>query len=213
MGWEHEAAAHNAPSVTVARIKLTDLDNELERKEAAERIAERRIIRAGRDAWHEIGRAESFEAWCRIGAALAVGKQYALRTIDPKAPWHQRRYGYAFYKWAQQHGFSSMRPSDRSHAIELHENLAAVTAWRATLPDRERRRLIGAQANIKRWHRETRHGNGKCPQDFKREAKAAWKRFTWCLRSLPASEAAPLWQAALAEVAAMAQARPQSSLP
>jgi hypothetical protein len=38
--------------------------------------------------------------------------------------------------------------------------------------------------------------------DLKRDAAAAWKRFIWCLRSLPAHEAAPLWQAALAEVAA-----------
>jgi hypothetical protein len=30
--------------------------------------------------------------------------------------------------------------------------------------------------------------------------------FVWCVRSLPAHEAAPLWQAALAEVAAMAHA-------
>jgi hypothetical protein len=85
-------------------------------------------------------------------------------------------------------------------AIELYENLAAVTAWRATLPERERRRLIGAQANVKRWRKETRHGNGKCPQDLKREAKAAWKRFVWCVRSLPPHEAAPLCQTALAEV-------------
>src|SRR5262249_61883190 len=88
-------------------------------------------------------------------------------------------------------------------AIELYENLAAVTAWRATLPERERRRLIGAQANVKRWRKETRHGNGKCPQDLKREAEAAWKRFVWCVRSLPAHEAAPIWQTVLTEAAAI----------
>jgi hypothetical protein len=195
--------------VRVAAIKLTDIDIEREAQEAAAKVAERRVIRAGRDAWHEIGRAESFEAWCRIGAALAVGKAYALKA---NAAWG-RTYSLAFGAWMKECGFGFMRSSDRSNAVELHENLKAITAWRITLPERERRRLIGAQANIKRWHRETRHGNGKCPQDLKREAKAAWKRFTWCLRLLPASEAAPLWQAALAEVAAMAQARPQSSLP
>jgi hypothetical protein len=63
----------------------------------------------------------------------------------------------------------------------------------------------GRRRVVRRWQREaqTAQGNGKCPQDLKRDAKAAWKRFTWCLRSLPASEAAPLWQAALAEVAAI----------
>jgi len=59
------------------------------------------------------------------------------------------------------------RPSDRSYAIELHENLKAITKWRATLPERQRRRLIGAQANVKRWRASLNHGNGKCPQDLK----------------------------------------------
>jgi hypothetical protein len=97
-----------------------------------------------------------------------------------------------------------MRPSDRRNAVELHENLKAITAWRATLPERERRRLIGAQANVKRWRKETRHGNGKCPTDLKREARAAWKRFKGCLQSLPAHEAGPLWEAVASEAAAHA---------
>jgi phage terminase small subunit len=75
------------------------------------------------------------------------------------------------------------------------------------LPERERKRLINPQSVVKRWQRETQTQiNGKCPQDLKRDAKAAWRRFVWCLRSLPVHEAQPLWQAALAEVAAMASA-------
>lgn len=101
-------------------------------------------------------------------------------------------------------GFGFMRPSDRSNAIELHENLRAITAWRAKPPERERRRLIGAQANVKRWRKEKRHRNGKCPTDLRRDAKAAWKRFIWCVRSLPADERTPLWQIVLAEAAAYA---------
>jgi hypothetical protein len=93
------------------------------------------------------------------------------------------------------HGFGTMRPSDRSHAIELHENLAAIIVWRDGLPERQRNRLIGAQANVKRWRAATAHGNGKCPQDLKREAAAAWRRFVSCVRSLPAEQAMPLWQA------------------
>jgi hypothetical protein len=137
---------------------------------------------------------------------LACGSQFALRTIDPKAPWHQRRYGHRFSQWLKTHGFDGLRPSDRSYAITLFENRESIERWRAASPDRERRRLIGAQANVKRWRKETQHGNGKSPTDLKREAKAAWKRFVWCVKALPPHEAAPLWQAALAEVAAMAHA-------
>ena len=63
-----------------------------------------------------------------------------------------------------------------------------------------------AAARVAGWRKETRHGNGKCPTDLKRNAKAALKRFIWCLQSLPTHEAAPLCQIALAEVAAMCRA-------
>ena len=41
-------------------------------------------------------------------------------------------------------------------------------------------------------------------KDFKRDALAAWRRFVSCVELLPPDQAAPLWQVALAEVAAMA---------
>ena len=85
--------------MTLPIVELDDIDVEREAREAAERVAERRVIRTGLDAWKEINKAESFEAWKAVGAALSIGKQYALRTIDPEAPWYQRRYGHTFSKW------------------------------------------------------------------------------------------------------------------
>jgi hypothetical protein len=75
-----------------------------------------------------------------IGAALAIGKQHALKTSQANAPWG-RAYGKALHVWAREHGFSTMRASDRSSAIKLHENIGAITAWRAGISDRERDRL------------------------------------------------------------------------
>jgi len=56
---------------------------------------------------------------------------------------------------------------------------------------------------VRRWQRETDAtlGNGKCSADLKREAKAAWRHFIWCVRALPLNEAAPLCQIASAEMA------------
>jgi hypothetical protein len=182
------------PPITLAPINLgTEIVDD------ASRFIEYRVLRLGREAWSAINKAESFEGWKRIGAALAVGKEWALRTSGANCAWGST-YSKAFRKWVADHGFASMRPSDRSYAVALNENLGAITAWRDALPERRRKRLIGAQANVKRWRKETRHGNGKCPTDLKREAKAAWKRFVWCVRTLPAHEAAPLWQTALAEL-------------
>jgi hypothetical protein len=90
-------------------------------------------------------------------------------------------------------GFGDMPKSVRSVAIELYENIDAITAWRATLPERQRRRLVHPLSNVRRWRAATTY-NGKSPADYKMEAVAAWKKFLACVAQLPADQAAPLWQ-------------------
>lgn len=46
--------------VTLAPVRLGDYDVEQEAREAAAKIAERRVIRNGRDAWDAIHKSESF---------------------------------------------------------------------------------------------------------------------------------------------------------
>jgi hypothetical protein len=41
----------------------------------------------------------------------------------------------------------------------------------------------------------SRRGNGKCPQELKRDAMAAWRRFLSCVEMLPANDAALMWRA------------------
>jgi hypothetical protein len=74
--------------------------------------------------------------------------------------------------WMKQHGFDKMAKSVRSVAVELHENATAIETWRATLPERQRKRLVHPLSNVRRWRAAT-HGNTKCPQDLKRDAMAA----------------------------------------
>ena len=87
----------------------------------AARVAERKVIRAGLDAWQAIGKADTFENWKKIAAALAVGKAHALRVTGANAAWGQ---------------------NTRTKAIELHENIVAIEQWRETLPERQGRALI-----------------------------------------------------------------------
>jgi hypothetical protein len=133
-----------------------------------------------------------------VGAALSVGKQSALKVTGANAPWGLH-YSREFGRWMKAHGFATMPKGTRSWAIALNENAEAIEQWRSALPERECKRLINPQSVVKRWQRETQHVNGKCPQDLKRDAMAAWRRFVSCVRSLPADQAAPLWQAAFAE--------------
>src|SRR5262249_23260964 len=158
----------------------------------------------GRDACEQIGKAESFSAWQSIGAALAIGKAHSLKVTGANRAWGQH-YSREFGKWLKANGFDRMPKSTRSVAIELHENATAIEALRATFPERQGKRLIHPLSNVRRWRAAT-HANGKCPEDLKREAAAAWRRFVSCVSALPSDQARPLWQAALAEVAAMASA-------
>ena len=111
------------------------IDIEAEAREAAAIVAERRVIRTGLDAWREINRAESFEGWKRIGAALAVGKAHALKVSRARTAWG-RTYSREFSLWVRQHHFDKMPAATRSVAVELHEHAEAITAWRNGLPER-----------------------------------------------------------------------------
>ena len=164
----------------------------------AEAIIRIRIIRAGRDAWLKITKADSFDAWQRIGAALAIGKAHALRVSHANAPWGSA-YCKAFSAWAKEMGFAAIRASDRSWSIALHENIGAITAWRAGLSDRERSRLRSAQANVRRWRLSTGQ-RPKCSGDLKARATMHWRHFLSAMKLMPAAEREELWHQSLAEM-------------
>ena len=189
------------PPITLPVISLPPDNTELEIQEAAARVAERKIVRAGLDAWQAIGRADSFESWKVIGAALAVGKAHALKVSGAKQAWGSS-YSRAFCDWMHRHHFDTMPKSVRSVAIELHENCAAIEQWRTTLSEKDRRGLKHPLSNVRRWRAATQH-NGKAPQDYKREARAAARRLYHCLAALPKDEAALIWQSVQAEIIAL----------
>src|SRR5215471_15290754 len=89
-----------------------------------------------------------------------------------------------------------MRPATRSWALALHENIAAITAWRDGLPSgRGRRPPVNPQSCVKGWQRSLANGNGHAGQDWKREAIAAYRRFLNCLVVLSPADQALVWQA------------------
>ena len=96
-----------------------------------------------------------------------------------------------------------MRASTRSWCLALNTNLPAIEKWRASLSERERARLRDPQSIVKRWQKATAP---KAKPDALAKAEAAWKSFIGFMNALPADQAAPLWHAALAELASMAHA-------
>src|SRR5262252_5678696 len=179
--------------VSVTLPRLVFMAGRDDPKTVADQISTMRTIRAGRDAWQAIGKAESFEGWRSIGAALAIGRAHALRVTGANRAAGQH-YCREFGKWVRKYGFDQMPKSTRSVAILLHENATAIEKWRATLPERQRRRLVHPLTNVRAWRASTVNGNGKYLQDLKREAIRAWRRFVGCARLLPPDQAAQLWQ-------------------
>jgi hypothetical protein len=192
--------AYTPAPVTLPTVALADVDLEREAREAAQRIAERRVVAASTHGGR-LTKPKVLTAGKRSGPPWQSGN--ATRSRSHK---QTRRGGEIisreFGTWMKRHGFDAMAKSVRSVAIELHENTKAIEAWRATLPDRQRRRLIHPLSNVRRWRASLNPGNGKCPTDLRRDAVAAWKRFVSCVEFLPPDRAAPLWQAAHTQAAA-----------
>jgi hypothetical protein len=181
--------------VTLAKLTFTDTGIEQEAREAAAIAAEKRTTRAGRDAWESVTKAESFGAWKTIGAALAVGKAHALKVSDAKQAWGSA-YSRAFCDWIRAHGFERMPKSVRSVAIELHENISAIEAWRLTLDEKDRRRLSHPLSNVRRWRAAT---TPRPEADAVAKAEAAWRNFLRCVSGLSPQQAWPIWREAHAE--------------
>jgi hypothetical protein len=158
-----------------------------------EHAAEVRILRDGRAAWQAIGKADTFENWCVIGRALQIGKISALRVSGANRAMG-RTYSLAFHQWAKEHGFHRMNKSVRSVSIELAENLQAITEWRATLTEKQRRRLVHPLSNVRGWQRAT--GQFAKQRNIAEEAQQALRRLLSLIAHLPAAQAESLKQAA-----------------
>ena len=136
-------------------------------------IAERRVIRAGVDAWRMTKKAASFENWRLIGKALRIGRGVAVRASGTTTGKHYAR---SFYDWANRYGFAGMTKEAR---------------WsRVTLPENEQRRLVHPLANLRRWRRSLAP---KPEPDCVALAQAALDRFLACMSALSPDEAVPLW--------------------
>ena len=104
------------------------------------------------------------------------------------------------------HGFGLMRPSDSSYAITLYKNREAI----------EHGALACQRTNVADYVAHNRMSNDGARKLSKLLSHTAttlrlpWLRgvgFVSCVRALPADQAAPVWQAALAEVTATAGRR------
>jgi hypothetical protein len=179
------------PMPTLPKVQLPDVDDH-EIEEAARAVAERKVIRAGIDAWHALGKADSWEAWKTICRALQVGRDYALKSTGANRP-AGRAYCAAFNAWLQTHRFD-MEKSLRFAALKMIEHLPEIEQWRSEVGEKRRAALTNPVSNLRAWRRETGQTKTKCAGDALKAAEIAWRRFVACVEALPADQAAPLWR-------------------
>jgi hypothetical protein len=84
------------------------------------------------------------------GSALVFGKTRALRITGANRAWGQR-YSKEFSGWMFEHGFGEMPKSVRSVCIELVENEPAISVWRDTLSERQRRKWRHPVTLTRHW--------------------------------------------------------------
>src|ERR1700730_1948801 len=96
-------------------------------------------IAAGADAWEKIHHATNFESWKTVALAVARGRQHALREAGANKPFG-KKYAAAINRWLASNGFREMPFGIRSSCCILADNIAAIEAWRASLPSAEQGR-------------------------------------------------------------------------
>ena len=111
-------------------------------------------IEAGRDAWATIHHATSFEAWRAVALAVAIGRQHALREAGANKPFG-KKYAAAINRWLENNGFREMPFGIRSSCCILADNIAAIDAWRTSLPSAEQGRQNNPQVILRNWRRAT----------------------------------------------------------
>jgi len=97
-------------------------------------------IAKGREAWGRIRADSAWEDWVLVGKALDLGRHGCRRAAQMSPP-NGSGYNRIFSQWLQENGLSDINKEARSRLFACCQNLAAIEAWRATLPLVERLRL------------------------------------------------------------------------
>jgi hypothetical protein len=97
LGEERELAP-----VTLPKLAFMAEHDDTDIQEAAERLSTMRVIRVGRDALETLNKAQSYDSWLKVGAALSIGKQWVLTTSGANCAWGSV-YSKTFNRWLAEH--------------------------------------------------------------------------------------------------------------
>lgn len=114
------------------------------------------VVGQGREAWARIkdrSRA-TFDDWVAVGKACAIGRAESLKLANTNRP-YGKTYTKFMTSWLDRTGLSDLHTQERYWALQIVDNLAAITRWRDGLDDAKRRRLNHPQAIWINWRGTT----------------------------------------------------------
>src|SRR5262249_31770376 len=147
-------AGHERPLVPVTLPRLAFMDGDAgedDARDAAARIVTERAIRAGLDAWETMHVADGLDKWRAVGAALSIGRQWALNVTGANRP-AGGMYSRAMGRWCAENQFEQMPKTTRSYALAIFEHAVEIEQWRKTLPEKQQR--LGGLRLLRRWRRQ-----------------------------------------------------------
>jgi hypothetical protein len=131
-----------AQDISLVTGPVNRLENPTDREQST-------IVR-GQEAWQRLSQNRSWEDWKHLGAAIVIGRNWAMREAAVNQP-VGRRYNVLFAGWLAQFGFENLDKADRSRLFAAMDHLEEIDAWRASLTPTERLRLNHPSAVFRKW--------------------------------------------------------------
>jgi hypothetical protein len=111
---------------------------------------QRQVCTAGSKAWVRLKKNKTWSDWLAVGAALQVGREWAMRSAGVNKP-EGKGYNQCFGEWLTEYGLDDMDKGDRSRLFNVMDNLPAIEEYRKTLTTTERLKLNHPSTVWRKW--------------------------------------------------------------
>jgi hypothetical protein len=109
-----------------------------------------RVARQGTEAWKRLKKQKSWNDWLAVGAALLVGREWAMHEAGTNQP-KGKGYNMEFSDWLVMYKLDDMDKGDRKRLFDVMDNLGRIEQWRGTLPLIQRLELNHPNSVWRRW--------------------------------------------------------------
>jgi hypothetical protein len=150
---------------------MTDMENDVQH---FEQEYEAKLEREAEEALDRIQRGQTWADWVKVAELFAHGRKLAMLRGHANKP-EGKGYNLNFSAWLDAHPkLRSIDKATRNHAMQCHDQITAIEAWRATLAENQRMTINHPTTVLRRFktaNAETA-GEAKPKKQTEREALA-----------------------------------------